>query len=134
MFKRIVNAVQLIALAATAVFVVLLFVDRAPGTKTVSATEPNLYETPASSGSSATTAPAAPGATVFAANCSTCHGSSGQGGLGPKLASASLKKQFADIRTQIDFVTQGSGAMPAFGNRLSAAEIRAVVEYTRSLN
>ena len=42
-------------------------------------------------------------------------------------------KRFPDVEDQITFVTDGSGAMPAFGGQLSPAQIRDVVEYTRTL-
>ena len=128
MLKKIVDVVQWVAIAAAVAFIVLLFVDRAPGTKTASANTPSPYA------GVSTTVPAstAAGATVFAQNCATCHGATGQGGVGPKLSGVALKKQFPDIRTQVLFVSQGSGVMPAFASRLSPAEIQAVVEYTRS--
>jgi mono/diheme cytochrome c family protein len=88
-----------------------------------------------SSSSSATTvASGVDGRAVYANNCARCHGTTGQGGVGPKLSAPALKKQFADIRTQILFVSQGSGVMPAFGTTLSPSEIQAVVAYTRTLN
>ena len=85
--------------------------------------------------SSSATGKASPtvGAAVYVQDCAVCHGDAGQGGAGPRLAGV-VKKQFPDIRTQILFVSQGSGAMPAFASRLSPAEIQAVVEYTRSLS
>ena len=133
MFKKVVTAVEVLALACAVVFVVLLFVDRAPGTKTVAASAPNPY---GSSGSSSptTVASGVDGRAVYANNCARCHGTTGQGGVGPKLSAPALKKQFADIRTQVLFVSQGAGVMPAFGTTLSPAEIQAVVEYTRTLN
>jgi mono/diheme cytochrome c family protein len=111
MFQRIVNVVEVLALLAAAVFVVMLF-----------ANEP---------GSSYT--PTTPGAALFAAHCSTCHGADGGGGTGPQLAGGVAKQRFPDIEDQVAFVTQGSGGMPAFGGELSPAQIRQVVEYTRTL-
>jgi mono/diheme cytochrome c family protein len=43
------------------------------------------------------------------------------------------QKRFPNVDDQITFVSEGSGAMPAFGGRLSPAEIREVVQYTRTL-
>ena len=40
---------------------------------------------------------------------------------------------YPDPADQIAVVTNGRGGMPAFGDRLSAEEIAAVVEYTRTV-
>ena len=112
MFRKLVNVVEVLAAVAVAVVVVLLF-----------ANDPD-------SGSSA---PTTPGAQVFAANCASCHGADGGGGTGPQLAGGEAAKRFPDVDDQIAFVTKGSGAMPSFGGRLSPAQIRQVVEYTRTL-
>jgi mono/diheme cytochrome c family protein len=112
MFRRLVNAVEILALFGVAVAVVLLF-----------ANEPE----------SASTAPTTPGAQIFAASCASCHGADGGGGTGPQLAGGAAAKRFPSVDDQIRFVTDGSGAMPAFGGQLSPREIREVVEYTRTL-
>src|SRR5205807_815370 len=104
-----------------------LFVDRAPGTKLASTDTTSPY---ASGGGATTTAPAIDGAAVFATNCATCHGADARGRVGPNLVG--IAKVIKDERVQILVVAQGSGGrMPAFGGRLSAAEIKAVVDYTR---
>ena len=41
--------------------------------------------------------------------------------------------RFPRIGDQLTFVRSGSGTMPAFGGVLTADQLRAVVEYTRSL-
>lgn len=117
MFKRIVNAVEIAALAAAMLFVVLMVAYR-----------------PAKPGAVKTTSAVANdvGASVFVANCAGCHGSRGLGGLGPKLAGGAVVARFPDVQTQIALVTNGKGSMPAWGSRLSAAEIEAVVDYTRN--
>ena len=112
MFRRVVDVVEVLALVAVAVAVVLLFANE-PG-----------------SGSSA---PSTPGAQVYAANCASCHGAGGGGGTGPQLAGGAAAKRFPDVADQITFVTDGSGEMPAFAGQLSPAQIRDVVEYTRTL-
>jgi mono/diheme cytochrome c family protein len=76
---------------------------------------------------------ATPGAQIFAASCASCHGADGGGGTGPQLAGGAAAERFPDVEDQVTFVTDGSGAMPSFGGRLSPAEIREVVEYTRTL-
>ncbi len=113
MFRRIVNVVEVLALVAVVVAVVMLFANE--GGAPYNAVE------------------ASPGATLFAANCASCHGTDGGGGTGPQLAGGAATKRFPSIDDQIAFVTDGSGAMPSFGGQLSPAQIRQVVEYTRTL-
>src|SRR6478672_1053425 len=112
MFKRIVNVVEVLAVIAAAVFVLLLFTND-----------------PGGSG----TAYASPGAALFAKNCARCHGSNGGGGLGPQLSDGKVKQDFPDAAKEVAFVTKGKGGMPAFGGTLSPAEIKQVVAYTRTL-
>ena len=113
MFRKLVNVVEALAVVGAIVAVVLLF-----------ANEP---------GSSTGSTPASPGAALFAANCAGCHGAHGEGGVGPQLAGGAVVKQFPSVDDQITFVRDGSGSMPAFGGQLSPAQIRQVVEYTRTL-
>jgi mono/diheme cytochrome c family protein len=72
------------------------------------------------------------GRTVYVANCQRCHGPRGQGGIGSKLADV-VNRSFPNIQNEINVVTNGAGAMPAWGDKLTAAEIRAVVRYTREV-
>ncbi|MGE5624245.1 MAG: c-type cytochrome [Bacillota bacterium] len=88
------------------------------------------------------TAAAADGKAVFASSCASCHGSAGQGtpGLAPALkGDAFVKGKIEDV---ISTVTNGRAgdqkkfkdlpiAMPAWGKSLSAADIKAVVDYIR---
>jgi mono/diheme cytochrome c family protein len=113
-FKRVVIVVELLALVAVAVFVVMLF-----------ANEPST----SGGGSAAST----PGAHLFAANCATCHGSDGGGGVGPQLSDGKAVAAFPTVDDEVQFVTTGRDGMPAFGGQLSAAEIADVVDYTRTL-
>lgn len=112
MFRRLVNVVEVLALVAVAVVVVLLF-----------ANEPD----------TGSTASSTPGAQVYATDCARCHGADGGGGTGPQLAGGAAAKRFPDVEDQIAFVSEGSGAMPSFAGRLTPAQIREVVEYTRTL-
>ena len=73
------------------------------------------------------------GAAIFDQRCSGCHGGDGSGGIGPRLAGGRVVADFADPQQQIAFVTNGQGGMPAFGERLTADEIAAVVDYTRTV-
>ena len=100
--------------------------------------------------------PAAQGAALYqSAGCGGCHGSSGGGGVGPKLSGGEVKLTFPDPAAHIAFVKQGSGpvrgqpygdpnrpggahvaksgGMPSFAGQLSDEEIAAVVEYERGL-
>ena len=83
------------------------------------------FSTPALAGD------AAGGAKIFSANCAACHA----GGNNVIMANKNLKKaalteygmdSIAAITTQ---VTNGKNAMPAFGGRLSAAQIEDVATY-----
>ena len=118
--KAAVNVVQFFAAASALAFVVLLFV--------------NDPEKPGAGGAGGGAgAGGVDGAAVFSENCATCHGADGSGISGPPLNDGIVVTNFPDIQDQIDVVTNGRGPMPAFGDRLSAEEIQAVVEYTRTL-
>jgi mono/diheme cytochrome c family protein len=114
MFKRIVNAVEVLAVAVTAVFVVFLFVNNGDGGGGGGSSE-------------------SPGAAVFSASCAGCHGSDGGGGVGPQLSGGKVGDAFPDMADEVAVVTDGRGRMPAFGDRLSPEEIDQVVAYTRTL-
>jgi cbb3-type cytochrome c oxidase subunit III len=68
------------------------------------------------------------GAAVFAeAGCGSCHtfeAAGSTGTIGPNLDEAAPSTELA-----IERVTEGMGAMPAFGDQLSPEQIRAVAEY-----
>jgi mono/diheme cytochrome c family protein len=113
-FEHFVNAVEVVALLAAAVFVVLLFANESG---------------PSYTGASTTSS----GAALFSANCARCHGADGGGGIGPQLSGGKVVKDFPNVADQISFVTHGQGGMPAFGGTLSAKQIREVVNYTRTL-
>lgn len=74
----------------------------------------------------------AQGQQIYTARCASCHGVSGGGGIGPALAGR-MTERFPDKADQIALLTNGvSGtSMRAFDEVLSAAEIDAVVRYTR---
>jgi mono/diheme cytochrome c family protein len=110
MLRRVVTVVEALALVGAAVFVIMLFANE-PGT-------------PAAARS--------PGAQLFQANCARCHGADGGGGFGPQLAGGVVARDFPNENDQVTFVTNGRGSMPGFGTMLSAAQIRQVVDYTRT--
>ena len=68
-------------------------------------------------------------AAIFAANCARCHGADRSGGRYPTLLPASLTQ---DPSLYEATITNGSGGMPSFGNRLSSEEISALVEFILS--
>lgn len=81
----------------------------------------------AGAASSETSVPAPPaGDQLFATLCAGCHGNDGKSGFSPSLVGA----EEADVR---EAITQGTGDMPAFGDKLSTEEIDAVVVYVGSL-
>ena len=71
------------------------------------------------------------GKELFAQHCSRCHGSDGEGSAGPRLAGR-VTDEYPDIEDEIEVVTDGTGAMPSFRGTVSDADIRRVVEYTRT--
>jgi mono/diheme cytochrome c family protein len=68
------------------------------------------------------------GAAVFTeAGCGSCHtfeAAGSTGTIGPDLDEAAASTELA-----VERVTEGMGAMPAFGDQLSPEQIRAVAEY-----
>jgi len=111
-FKRFVNVVEVVAGVAALVFVIALFANQPSGGR-----------------SSATSGP---GYDIYVASCARCHGVSGQGGIGPRLAGGAVVRDFPNQADQIQLVENGRDGMPSFRGGLTAAEIRQVVEYTRT--
>lgn len=76
------------------------------------------------------------GAALFAGNCASCHGDSGSGdrALGaPNLADA-LWLYGGDQESLVETITNSRfGVMPAWGQRLSEEDVRAVSAYVHSL-
>jgi alcohol dehydrogenase (cytochrome c) len=82
-------------------------------------------ETPSDSSSAAGNAKA--GESVFADNCSSCHGSAGEGGNGgPDLTSRPGAANVKNVEAQ---VSNGGGGMPAFKDNLTAEQIGDVAAY-----
>jgi len=77
------------------------------------------------------------GATIFNASCSSCHGADGSGTpLGKSLKVRDLHAP--EVRSMgagalSEVITKGRGNMPAFGNKLSEADIAKLVKYVRTL-
>ena len=75
----------------------------------------------------------ATGREVWTGRCSRCHGGDGGGGAGPKLNDGRLLRDFPDPAEQAEVIRKGRKGMPSFGDKLSDAEIQAVVRYTREV-
>jgi mono/diheme cytochrome c family protein len=75
--------------------------------------------------------PVARGAAIFANTCATgyCHGVKGTAGGAPRLAARGFTAQY--IR---QVVTDGNKEMPAFGSKLEARDLNAVIAYVGNLN
>ncbi len=73
--------------------------------------------------------PAAPidGQAIYESNCTRCHASDGSGGRGPSLQGIAAEQP--DQSAGIAQTTGGGGGMPAFGERLTAEEIQATIDY-----
>ena len=78
---------------------------------------------------------------AFQAYCAACHGSTGEGNgpaaeaLNPRpagLTAASFQQSRTDLQL-LSVITDGKNSMPGFGSQLSAARIRALVAYIRTL-
>jgi len=102
----------------------------AKGQATTTSAAPAATTTTTSGSSGGGATASAAGKSVFTQNCGSCHtlGAAGtSGNVGPNLDD--LKPDFATVQKQ---VTNGGGAMPAFGGRLSKAQITAVAKYVSS--
>jgi mono/diheme cytochrome c family protein/DNA-binding beta-propeller fold protein YncE len=66
---------------------------------------------------------------LYKAHCAECHGANRLGGMGPALLPGNLKR--LSQKAAIETIGQGRAAtqMPAFADRLNAAQIRALAEY-----
>jgi len=121
-----VRVVQWVTAVAVALFVVGLFVN--PPSGSLAGDDARSDD----AGGGATPA-VVDGAEVFAGRCASCHGGTGGGGSGPSLDDGRMVEVYPDVEDQIAVVTNGRNGMPPFADRLSAAEIEAVVEHTRTL-
>jgi mono/diheme cytochrome c family protein len=95
------------------------------------------------------------GQAIFDGHCARCHtlgfsygepGPPGGGAFGPSLRGGATRSQFPEIETQIEWVTEtaeygkpygvrgvSTGRMPHFSNMLTPEQIKAVVDYERTL-
>jgi len=68
------------------------------------------------------------GAEIFAANCASCHGPDGGGNIGLPLNDSAFATKYS-LGEITAIVTNGVLTMPAYGTKLSAAQIDAVIAY-----
>jgi len=78
------------------------------------------------------------GEKVYKAKCASCHGPDGKGetaaGKATKardLCSADVKKEADAVWT--DIILKGKNKMPAYGKKITDAEVKDVIAYIRSL-
>ncbi len=70
------------------------------------------------------------GGKIFKISCAVCHGDDGKLGAN---GSKDITKSTLSVDDRIALVTKGKGLMPPQEAILSAAEIKAVAEYTMTL-
>ena len=83
--------------------------------------------TPTTTATGTTTGGTANGEALFSENCASCHtlaAANASGKVGPNLDDLKPSKDVV-----VKQVTNGGGGMPAFGGRLSTAQIEAIAEY-----
>ena len=68
-------------------------------------------------------------APLFRRNCSSCHGTAGEGGIGPRLANSTKMESQTLIINQVLY---GSEYMPPFGEMLSNHEVAALATFVRN--
>jgi cytochrome c6 len=88
---------------------------------------------------SAGVASAADASALWNQSCASCHGKDGSGStmMGKKLGlkdyrDAAVQSSFSDAEAA-KVIKEGKGKMKGFGGKLSDADIKALVAYTRSL-
>ena len=74
--------------------------------------------------------PLLPGQLLFQQNCVRCHGANGQKGAN---GAANITKSNLNAFGRTYLVTNGLGKMPAFGKKLTPAEVQQVVAYSLTL-
>jgi mono/diheme cytochrome c family protein len=74
--------------------------------------------------------PTATASEIYQQQCRGCHGEQGQGGRGGIALAAAKSRPNADLKGVIQ---NGRNRMPAFGSRMTATQIDAVVVYVKQL-
>ena len=75
-------------------------------------------------------APVLPGQAIYQKNCVRCHGADGKRGLN---GAHNLTKSNLNAFGRTYLVTNGLGKMPAFGKKLTPAQVEQVVAYSLTL-
>ncbi len=70
---------------------------------------------------------------VYGETCKRCHGSSGDGGSGPKLTSSDFDEDFPELSDVVEIISQGRKRMPAYSSALTPEQIEAVARYVREV-
>jgi mono/diheme cytochrome c family protein len=75
------------------------------------------------------------GAAVYAQNCARCHGANGRAqtrqGRASEATDLTSDDWIPDAARDTRIVSRGKGSMPAFGKRLTQAQVSAAVQYIR---
>ncbi len=79
-----------------------------------------------------------PGADAYKAKCQMCHGADGMAGTPAGKAMKALPFNSPDITSKSDAdliaaTTNGKGKMPAYKDKLTAAEIKQVIAFVHTL-
>lgn len=73
------------------------------------------------------------GREIYVRQCSSCHGLTGGGGRGSKLSEERVLQRYPDVADQLALIVNGRNQMPAFGDKLDADQLDAVIRYTREV-
>lgn len=129
---------KLIALALTFVAIALVAIACTETATPTNTSTPQTAASPAAPAPTATPDPLATARANYAEHCEACHGPEGVGGLvkveDKQIKVASLKSASAIKHTDEQLarmITNGEEAMPAFKDKLSAAEIQTLVTFIR---
>jgi len=79
------------------------------------------------------------GAALYKAKCAMCHGAdgSGQTPVGKSMKVRDLRSPEVQKKTDIELtkvISGGKGKMPAFGQKLTTAEIQSIIAQIRTLS
>lgn len=75
------------------------------------------------------------GERIYSSTCIACHGENGSGGSGPVLNSQQVLNNKSDEQIRNTIINGGhrpNSSMPAFGDRMTAVEINALVSFVRA--
>ncbi len=70
-------------------------------------------------------------ANLYLQNCAPCHGTERQGVVGPSLKAADLQARGRTDDYIRQTITNGRGGMPAWKDKLSSAQIEALIKFLR---